>query len=89
MRKDGLFTGPVIDVMGQYCHWHMNKDCVVKNNPTNIKRTMDIWDWITFEELDLMGLTKNEQYPDAYEDLYPRQFNNKMECATVTGSAYM
>ena len=89
MRKDGLFTGPVIDVMGQYCHWHMNKDCVVKNNPTYIKRTMDIWDWITFEELDLMGLTKNEQYPDAYEDLYPRQFNNKMECATVTGSAYM
>ena len=89
MQNDKLFTAPVIDVLGQYVHWHMNRAAVIRNTSKAVKPVMDIWDHIVARELDLMGLTKSEQYPDIYEDIYPRKFNNRMECVSVTGDNYM
>ena len=89
MKKDGLFTAPVIDVLGEYIHWHMSTDYVKNNVGTKITEVMAVWDSTACWELDLMGLLKSEKYPDVYEDIYPRKFNNLMECTTVTGDSYM
>ncbi len=89
MKSDGLFNAPVIDVLGKYIHWHMNTNYVKSNVRDKITEVMAIWDRTAYWELDLMGLLKNDEYPDIYEDIYPRKFNNRMECTTITGKSYM
>ncbi len=90
MKADGLFTAPVIDVMGEYIHWHMSTSYVKNNVRDRITEVMAVWDSTAYWELDLMGLLKSDKYPDIYEDIYPRKFNNKMECTTVTNpNSYM
>ena len=90
MKADGLFKAPVIDVMGEYIHWHMSTSYVKNNVRDKITEVMAVWDSTAYWELDLMGLLKSDKYPDIYEDIYPRKFNNKMECTTVTSEgSYM
>lgn len=83
MWSDGLFSGPVIDVKGSYVMMHMNSTLFRQNVGSRVHRIMDIWDGIVRDELDLMGLLRNDSHPEAYEDLYPRRFNNLMECVSI------
>ena len=83
MWKDGLFFGPVIDVKCNYVMMHMNSKLFHQEVGDNVHRIMKIWDRIARDELDLLGLLKSDKYPDVYEDLYPRYFNNLIECITI------
>ncbi len=92
MQQAGLFGADIIDVMGTYAQWRMNSRLVIENNPTQILRTMQRWDEVVKSQLNLMGLlappTDDEKTVAAYEDLYPKRFNNHMQASSNT-SGYM
>lgn len=89
MNADGLFFGPVIDVKGKRVMMHMNSRLFKQYVGNVVCGLMHTWDRVVYEEFNLMGLMKNEQYPDIYEGVYPEKFNNLMECVSdIKGHMY-
>lgn len=82
MNAAGLFTAPVIDVMGRYAHLHVDastyKSILGTTANAHVTDAVAVLDSVVLWEVDLMGLTRNDQYPDIYHDVYPRVFNNHM-----------
>ncbi len=85
MKKAGLFTGPILDVIGQMVQWRVKAADVVHRLSKPVQ-VMKNWDRLIGLELNLMGLIacpdslKEKGGEAVYEDLYPKKFNNRMLC---------
>ncbi len=85
MKRAGLFTDPILDVVGHMVQWRV-KAADVLPRLTKPVQVMKNWDRLIGLELNLMGLTacpdslKAMGGEDVYEDLYPKKFNNRMLC---------
>ncbi len=85
MKRAGLFTDPILDVVGHMVQWRV-KTADVLSRLTKPVQVMKNWDRLIGLELNLMGLTacpdslKAMGGEDVYEDLYPKKFNNRMLC---------
>ncbi len=85
MKKAGLFTDPILDVVGHMVQWRV-KTADVLSKLTKPVQVMKNWDRLIGLELNLMGLTacpdslKAMGGEEVYEDLYPKKFNNRMLC---------
>ncbi len=85
MKKAGLFTDPILDVVGNMVQWRVKAADVV-GRLTKPVQVMKNWDRLIGLELNLMGLIacpdslKDKGGEDVYEDYYPKRFNNRMLC---------
>ncbi len=85
MKQAGLFTDPILDVVGHMVQWRVKAADVVDR----LTRPVDVmknWDRLIGLELNLMGLIacpdslKAIGGEEVYEDYYPKKFNNRMLC---------
>ncbi len=85
MKRAGLFTDPILDVVGNMVQWRVKAADVV-SRLTKPVQVMKNWDRLIGLELNLMGLTacpdslKAMGGEEVYEDYYPKRFNNRMLC---------
>ncbi len=86
MRENGLFWAEQTDLLGKCAQVRLQTDFATQNGES-ITPLIDIYDWYVSNELDLMGVTAVPEdlkhLPNAnlaYEDLYPRQVNNRLLC---------
>ncbi len=85
MKKAGLFSDPILDVVGNMVQWRV-KAADVLPRLTKPVQVMKHWDRLIGLELNLMGVTacpdslKEKGGEDVYEDYYPKKFNNRMLC---------
>ncbi len=86
MRENGLFWAEQTDLLGKCAQVRLQTDFATQNGES-ITPLIDIYDWYVSNELDLMGVTavpeNLKHLPNAnlaYEDLYPRQVNNRLLC---------
>ncbi len=85
MREAGLLSDYVTDILGIYSQLTVQTEGVVQYNPTKILPLLNEYEWYCYTELELMGLTSVpdslasvEGASEAYDDLFPRIYNNRM-----------
>ncbi len=86
MRENGLFWAEQTDLLGKYSEVRLQTDFAAANG-NSIIPLIDYYDWVVYNELELMGvIAVPEAYknlPDAnlaYADLYPKKVNNRLVC---------
>ncbi len=85
MKKAGLFSDPILDVVGHMVQWRVKAADVLPglSQPVTV---MKHWDRLIGLELNLMGVTacpdslKDKGGEEVYEDYYPKKSNNRMLC---------
>ncbi len=93
MREAGLLSDYVTDILGTYAQLTVQTEGVVQYNPTQILPLLNEYEWYCYTELELMGLTAVpdsladvEGISEAYDDLYPRIYNNRMVITSLENS---